>query len=589
MKTYRSPHFPRNSQQSLIALPFQPVSFPLCLFSALAIALIASLLWPSTTQAQLPHLVDDNGSMRLMVDGAPYLILGGQLGNSTAGGLEHLRQHWETLVNMNLNTVIAPVYWDRSEPKKGVYDWTLLNGLIEQAREHDLRLILLWYGSWKNSMSCYAPNWVKADLERFPRVETSEGRLLEILSPFSKDVLAADRKAFRAMMEHLRKIDGKQHTVLMVQVQNEIGMIHDARDHSPLAEAAWDQPVPQELIQSLLTEERAGTLVPEFAQLWNEHGRRTEGSWTEVFGPAPASEEIFMAWYFARFVEEVSLAGLEAYELPLFVNAALIRPAFEPGQYVSAGPLPHLLNIWRAGAPSISMITPDIYFPNFAHWAGLYHRAGNPLLIPEALRNEDASVNALYAFGQHEALGFAPFGIEAIEPRAGQLLTQSYEIIRQLTPLLSEKLGQGATRGLLPPAPGEQRQPHRVRLNDVILNVTYERVTPPALADGVINESGDRPASLRQLPAGGLVIALGPDEFIFAGTGVTVTFASKTPGEQIGILEAEEGRFENGQWINEIWLGGDQTHQGRHLRLVPGQFSIQRIQLYRYPLRGDSR
>ena len=546
-------------------------------------ALLLSFSFASACFAQAPVLRTESGTTLLMVDDAPFLVRGGELGNSTAGGLDKLARHWQKLLDLNLNTVVAPVYWDRSEPAEGEFDWTLLDGLIEQARAHDMRLILLWFGAWKNSMSGYAPNWVKTDLDRFPRVETSGGRLLEIVSPFSDAVLAADRAAFRAFMQHLKSIDGDRHTVIMVQVENEIGMIEDARDHSALADAAWGEPVPQALVDALLKEERAGTLVPEFAQLWVENGRRTAGTWVEVFGPPPASEEIFMAWHFARFIEEVSKAGLEVYELPLFVNAALIRPAYEPGQYVSAGPLPHLMNIWRAGAPSLSLLAPDIYFPNFTHWTRLYHRAGNPLLIPEALRNEEASVNALYAFGQHEALGFSPFGIETMEPQAGRLLSESYQLLEQLTPLLTEKFGQNATRGLLPPAPGDQRQPHRVRLNGVVLNVIYERVAPPSLADGVINEAGDRSANLRALPAGGLIVALGHDEFLIAGIGLTITFDSEKPGEQMGVLEAEEGRFENGKWMNECWLGGDQTHQGRHIRLLPGNFGLQRVKLYRYP------
>lgn len=299
-----------------------------------------------------PHLETHDGATRLIVDGKPFLARGGELGNSTAGGLGFLGQYWPKLVDLNLNTVVAPVYWDRSEPEEGTFDWTLLEGLIAQAREHEMRLILLWFGAWKDSMSCCAPNWVKTDLERFPRVKDRTGRKLEIVTPFSEALMEADRRAYLAMLEHLRAIDGESHIVIMVQVENEIGMIHDARDHSDLANAAWENPVPSALIDSLQREKAAGTLVPEFAALWSSHGEKTQGSWEEVFGPAPASEEIFMAWHFSRYVEALSSAGHAIYDLPTFVNAALIRPAYEPGQYVSAGPLPHLLNIWRERAIS---------------------------------------------------------------------------------------------------------------------------------------------------------------------------------------------------------------------------------------------
>jgi beta-galactosidase GanA len=544
--------------------------------------LTGSLFFAASLTAQLPQLVEYDGTTQLEVGGQPFLMRGGELGNSTAGGLAHLRQYWPKLADLNLNTVVAPVYWDRSEPEEGVYDWTLMDGLIEQAREHDMRIVLLWFGAWKNSMSCYAPNWVKVDTERFPRSRDRNGRALEILSPFSEENRVADRRAFAACMRHLKEIDGEHNTVIMVQIENEIGMIPDARDYADLANAAWAQPVPTALTASLAQQAEGLGLVPEFEALWEENGRRSAGSWTDVFGPEPWSEEIFMAWHFGTYVQDLAEAGRAEYDLPFLVNAALIREQYEPGQYVSAGPLPHLINIWRAAAPAIDVLSPDIYFPEFAHWTGLYHRVGNPLLVPEALRNADASVNALYAFGEHRALGFAPFGIESISGHAERLLSDSFDLIRQLTPTLTGREPLLESRGLLPPTPAEQRVPQRIRLNNVILNVTYERTRAPSLADGVINESGDSRGTTR-LPAGGLVIALGPDEFLFAGMGVKVTFDSFTPGETVGILECEQGHFDaEGAWVNDRWLGGDQTHQGRHLRLEPGNMDLQRIKLYRY-------
>ena len=544
--------------------------------------LLSVVLLSSRASSQPPHLAHQGDATQLIVDGAPFIMRGGELGNSVAGGLGPLSQTWDTLVDLNLNTVVAPVYWDRSEPEEGVFDWTLLDGLIEQAREHDMRLVLLWFGAWKNSMSCYAPNWVKLDPERFPRSRDRDGRAQEILSPFSANVLAADRTAYTAFMRHLREIDAGHHTVIMVQIENEIGMIPSARDHADLANAAWAAPVPAALTASLAAQAQAGTLVPEFEQLWTRHGRRMSGSWTEVFGPEPWSAEIFMAWHFAVYTQELAASGRAELDLPILVNAALIRKLYEPGQYVSAGPLPHLINVWRAAAPDIDIYSPDIYFPEFDYWTDLYHRVGNPLLVPEALRNTTASVNALYAFGQHDALGFSPFGIESISGHARRLLTDSYDVIRQLTPLITAHQGRDTMRGLLPPTPAEQRVPQRVRLNNVILEVTYERTSAPSLADGVINESGDARGTAR-LPAGGLVIATGEDEFVFAGIGAKVTFHSEEPGEIVGILECETGHYDqSGNWVNRSWLNGDQTHQGRHLRLEPGRMDVQRVKLYRY-------
>jgi hypothetical protein len=381
-------------------------------------------------------------------------------------------------------------------------------------------------------------------------------------------------------MRHLRSTDGTHHTVILVQVENEIGMIPEARDRHPAANAAFAAAVPPVLLQYL--EAHRDILAPELRDRWFSRGARMSGSWAEVFGEGPATSELFMAWFFGRYVETVAAAGRAEHALPLYVNAALIRPGYLPGQYPSAGPLPHLIDVWRAAAPTIDFISPDIYFPNFTEWADRYTRSGNPLFVPEALRSPEASVNNLYTFGACSGMGFAPFGIEAIgEPAAGYLAA-SNDLIRQLTPLITAHQGMGTMTALLPPA-AEQRKPHELFFGGVVLGATYERLQSPGLADGVINEAGDRPASRMLLPSGAIVIQLGRDEFLFGGIGVTVTFAAPTPGDPvIGILNCAEGRYEDGEWKHIRWLNGDQTHQGRHLRLEPGRFTLQRIKLYRY-------
>ncbi|WP_066517090.1 DUF5597 domain-containing protein [Curtobacterium ammoniigenes] len=404
---------------------------------------------------------------------------------------------------------------------------------------------------------------MKTNLSRFPRARTSRGDALEILTPFSDQNRDADARAFAALLRHLRTTD-EQHTVIMVQVENEIGMIPEARDHCDQAEAAFRDTVPE-------------SILPEGA---------TPSPWTEVFGDSPATEERFMAWAFAQYVEQVTAAGKAELPLPMYTNAALIRAGSQPGQYPSAGPLPHLADIWRAGAPSLDFIAPDIYFPNFAEWTEAYVETGNPLFIPEALRSIDAAANALYAYGKHSALGFSPFGIEQIKDDAETFVTGAFDVVAQLTPLITQHAGDGNMTGLIKPT-RDMRAPHRVRLNDVMLEATYEQVAAPELADGVINESGDVHGT-KQLPAAAIVIRTGPDELVIGGIGTTITFHTvDANGENIGILSCEEGRFEvesdaEDGWQHRRWLSGDETHQGRHVRLVPGQFAIQRVRLYRY-------
>ena len=546
-----------------------------------AVLLLAVLAAPARAFADPapPHIDRGGSAPQLIVGGKPFLIRGGELGNSS-GEPGYLKPYWPKLKALNLNTVVTPVYWDQFEPAEGRFDFASVDGLLAGARANGMHLVLLWFGSWKNSMACYAPAWVKSDPGRFPRSRDSKGKALEILSPFSDANRDADAAAFAALLRHLRQADGREQTVILVQVENEIGMIPEARDHCPDADKAFASAVPAPLTDYLA--KNRDSLSPELRARWTAAGARPSGTWREVFGDDAGSAEIFMAWHYARYAESVARAGLREYPLPLYANAALIRPGRLPGEYPSGGPLPHLFDIWRAGAPSLAFLSPDIYFQNFAEWADRYARPGNALFIPEALRSPDASVNGLYAYGADNALGFSPFGIESIGGPAEGFLAASNDLVRQLTPLILESRGTGSMTALLPPE-GEQRQPIEVPFAGLVLGVSFEKIAAPALADGVINEANDRPASSAPLPAGAIVIRTGPDELLFGGIGVTVTFASPmTANTLIGILSCEEGRFDGGKWTHLRWLNGDQTHQGRHMRLEPGHFDLQRVRLYRY-------
>jgi hypothetical protein len=554
------------------AVSHRPMGRVACLFLALA-----STAW-GIDEMPIPHLNQQGTATQLIVDGHPFLIRGGEINNSSATNPAYLAPYWSKFKSLNLNTVIAPVYWDLIEPEEGRLDFGTVDGLLRQARENRMRLVLLWFGSWKNSMSCYVPGWIKRDSKRFPRACDGNGNRQEMLSAFASENALVDSRAFAALMKHLRETDGAGHTVVMVQVENEIGMIPTARDHSTDADRAFAGAVPPELMSDLTA--HSDRLQSKLKSAWSAAGARQAGTWSEVFGDTPAGEEIFMAWYFGRYTEAVAAKGKKEYPLPMYVNAALIRPGYEPGQYPSAGPLPHLADIWRAAAPSIDILAPDIYFQDFVEWARRYKQPGNPLFIPEAMRSADASVNCLYAFGAFDAIGFSPFGIESIGDPAAKYLAASYDLVAQLEPLLLLSQGRGKSAGLMSEGP-EQRQALRVSLGGYILNVMFEKGTPPALADGVIVPATSA-ESAAPMPSGGLVIETGPGEFVFAGTGLMVTFESGKTGSVAGILSCEEGRFVNGEWNNILWLGGDQTHQGRHLRLETGRFSIQRVRLYRY-------
>jgi len=519
--------------------------------------------------AALPHLKNQGSAVQLIVDDRPFLILGGELGNSTASSLNYMKSIWPKLVQLNLNTALIPVYWDLIEPREGTFDFMLIDGLLEQARQNNLRLILLWFGSWKNSMSCYAPGWVKTNPDRFPRARLKNGQPMEIMSAFSKENCDADARAFASLMRYLRQSDSHKHTVIMVQVENEVGMLSDARDWSPAANQAFSGPVPTELIDYLT--EKKETLIPEFHARWAKKGFKTVGTWEEVFGKGLPTDEIFMAWHYGRYVQAVAAAGKAEYPLPMFVNAALIRPGYKPGQYPSAGPLPHLMDIWRAAAPAIDFLSPDIYFPNFAYWCRQYHQSANPLFIPEAQKGPDSAAQALYAIGQHNSMGYSPFSIENIENPANAPLANCYGLLRQLSHLILRSQGTFMSAGVLL---DKQNPIQEIKLGRYNLTVSH---------DYTWGWSGGDPKAPSWPKAGGILLIQGPDEYLIAGTGLIITFASQCPGQTASIQWIQEGNYdEEESWVPGRWLSGDESHQGRHLRIPMGQFAIQRIRLYQY-------
>lgn len=534
---------------------------PAILYSGLLIFLLTSSEVYSQSAA-IPYLRRQGTATQLVVEGKPFLIRGGELGNSSASSIEYMKPIWGKLAAMNLNTVVIPVYWELIEPVEGKYDFSLVDDLILAARKNNLKLVPLWFGAWKNSMSSYVPAWVKKNQKRFPRSQTKDGKGMEILSPFDEENVKADAKAFQALMRHLKEFDERQQTVILVQVENEIGMIPDSRDRSQIADKLYSSPVPAEFINYL--QKNKENLIPEFRAVWQNAGFKTSGTWEEVFGKGIGTEEIFMAWHFAVYTNRVTAAGKDAYALPMYVNAALIRPGYQPGQYPSAGPLPHLMDIWRAGAPKIDFLSPDIYFPNVAEWIRKFDRAGNPIFVPEIMLSQLNAAQALYTVAEHDAIGFSPFSIESAEDETKNNLTAGYDILSQLTPLILENQGKEKMIGLLPDSPDAQRIPQQKRLNGYTLSISYERPTS-------------------QNVSGGLVIAVAPDEFIIAGTSLVITFDADSPGEPLtGILSAQEGKFISRNWVGGRWLNGDQTHQGRHIRLEANKFTIQRVKLYRY-------
>ena len=515
-----------------------------------------------------------------MVDGKPFLILGGELHNSSSSSVAYMKTAWPRMSAMHMNTVLLPVAWETIEPEEGKLDFTVVDGLLEDARANNLKLVVLWFGAWKNTFSSYTPGWVKTNLTRFPRVQTSDGRDTERLSPFSSAVREADARAFAKLMHHLREADGQRHTVLMVQVENEVGVLPQSRDHSEVANAAFAAEVPQALMS--FVEKHRTTLNPEFRAAWEEAGAKTRGTWQEVFGKASLTDDLFMAWQYATYIERIAAAGKAEYALPMYANAALIRPNYEPGQYNSGGPLPHSMDVWRAGAPSIDFLSPDIYFNEFAYWAGAYTRPGNPLFIPEAQGGATGAANVLYAVGRDAAIGFSAFGVDEQgntpldlvgitnpgEPIDSGALGSMYLTLSRLESLLLKGQETGNLSAAL--LEGDAQRAGRTSVGAYIANVA--RAGSPAASGG---------------RAGALFLRTGPDEFLVVGSGdAMVTFTADTPGPPIvGIESIDEEYFENGAWTPRRRLNGDENSQGQALRLHASDGAegrIYRVRLYRY-------
>src|SRR5271165_895794 len=378
--------------------PLNEEHFMMKIMSTILAAFVATNL-AVTVHAQVkerprPRIVQQNGRFALFVDDAPYLMLGAQVHNSSTWPAM-LPKVWPAMEYLNVNTVEIPVYWEQFEPKPGQYDCAIVDMLLKEARQHRIRLVLLWFGTYKNGSQHYMPEWVKLDPERYPHIVDKNGHAADSPSPYATASLEADKRAFAAFMGHL-KVTDPQRTVIMVQVENEAGTWGSLRDYSPAAQKLFAGPVPANVL-------RAMNKVPPLPS----------ANWQDAFGPE--AEVCFHAWAVATYVDKVAAAGKAVYALPLYVNAAL-RDPFKgaPGSYESGGPTDNVLSIWKVAAPAIDILAPDIYLSDTAGYLKvlqLYRRPDNALFVPET--GSSASVARFFfsALGL-QAIGYSPFGLD---------------------------------------------------------------------------------------------------------------------------------------------------------------------------------
>jgi len=512
-------------------------------FQAVVFFCALSLSIQPLRAAEAPRVVHENGRYALLVDGKPYLVLGGQIHNSSAWPSE-LPQVWESMSALHANTVEAPVYWEQLEAQEGRFDYANVDQLIDGARQHNLHVVLLWFGTWKNGNMHYVPDWVKTNTTRFPRTIRPDGEPIDVLSPLGRNTLDADKKAFVALMRHLKETDGDQHTVLAIQVENESGNIGSVRDNSAEANRAFAGQVPKDLLAI---------------------AHKNAGTWSEVFrGDA---DEMFQAYHQAKYIDEITAAGKAEFGIPYYINVWLDYPAAQLPQrqldqpgigYPSGGAVQKLVGLWRALAPSVDMIGPDIYSDDsqFYHEAmRAYHRADNPLWIPETGRGDSFGKYFFSALGEG-AIGFAPFGVDQSGWNIlGDQPWKAHAMNFALIAPMDREIAQAEFEGKLETAveePGQTAQE---------INIGGWQAT---VAFGFPQPDGRRAPGTKDAHGAALVAQLGPDEFLVTGLDASVSFhlPGKMPWIRSQIVSAEQGTYENGVWKPLRRWNGDETDRG---------------------------
>lgn len=541
---------------------------------SLAACLAGAQAGPAANPA--PHLESRDGRTALVVDGAPFLVLGAQANNSSNYPAV-LGKVWPALDDMHTNTLEIPVAWEQIEPVEGRFDFTYVDTLLAQAREHGKRLVLLWFGTWKNTSPSYAPEWVKFDDKRFPRMLDRDGKTSYCLSPFGEQTLAADRKAFVALMTHLAQVDATRHTVILLQVENEVGTYGLVRDFGAKAQAAFERPVP------------AAVLARQPAPV----KRAATGNWREVYGDY--ADEYFHAWAIASYIEQVAKAGRAVFDVPMYVNNAL-RDAVEPlapwkSNFASGGPTYDVIGIYKAAAPHVDIVAPDLYNPSSAQidaTLAKFQLADNPLWVPE-MSHAPGYGRIVYDVLGRGSLGIAPFGIdytsftnfplgakEAGGPAIVEPFAASYAVFGSMDRLWARWAFEGRTRGV---AEGDDRKDQAIALGAWTATVSFqewqfgEKSWP--------NHPSELPPGTEK-PSGGAAIAqVGPDEFVIVGQHARVRIASTKPqGKGAMFARVEEGHFDAaGQWVMERNWNGDQTDWGLNFTASP---VILKVRMGRY-------
>ena len=508
----------------------------------------------------IPTIEKTGDAWRLLVDGAPYLMLGGQIHNSDTSNADDLNKALDVLAGWHANTAEVPIYWEAIEPKEGQFDFNSVDLAIKAARQRDLHLVFLWFGTWKNGESHYVPEWVKRDKQKYTRVQGSHGEETEVISPLCRAAMEADSRAFAALLHHVKSVDEAQRTVLMLQVENEPGLFGTDRDYSDAANRLFNEPVPKELLSYL--ESHGEQLSAPMAKTWNQSPR--SGNWKKVFGDL--APESFSAWLVSNYINTVATAGKHEYPLPMYVNVWLIEGVERAGRWPSGGATVNAFDIWKAAAPAINILAPDIYYPKFYDVAAQYTRPDNPLFVPETNFNPYFVGFAYTTFGYFNGIGFSPFGIDDVVRSAtgaaiGAGFEDTYRLLRPMLPLIARYQNTGKLHPVLQGLANGEDWKQSIRVGDrLAANIDFTASFDPAKGR-----------------ACGMIIELAPADFIVMGTGFDVTFRELDgPLRDAQLISIEEGTFQRQQWMPLRRLNGDERHVS-----LPEKSTVLRVRVSR--------
>ena len=574
--------------------------------NSIVLMIIFLIVASSSTFAQIPYLEKGSNSTKLIVDGKPFVMLSGELHNSTCSSEDYMKDVWAQMAAVNLNSVIATVSWELIEPVEGQFDFSLVDAIIEGAKEENLKLALIWFGTFKNPFNTYAPSWVKKDPKRFPRSQTAGGVDLELPSMFSENVLEADLKAYTELMKHIRETD-TDHTVIMMQIGNEPGLRGAARDYSKEAEKAWSLDVPEQLISYL--KENKATLQPDIAQAWTENGTKTKGSWDEVFGKSITkkdesgkivnfTEHIFTAYSFAQYLDLLSTEGKKIHPLPTFVNASVFGINSRGVSLGNGCSIPEFFDLYRAGAPTLDILTPNSYMLQLDQICEAFSWKGNPILIPES---GAVAARPLYAIGEWDALCFSPFGIDDMDPEnlsdEQELYADAYGVLQNMFGLITSTLDSEKMRGVFI-YPGKEVE--TLEIGDYKFTISPRKGFD---IGAVMGEAGERaeknnddnsededdaplpnmfgPRGPQQPTMGGaIIIQISDDEFYIVGYGLNadITVKDGIKSKYCSYDSIWEGTFENDEFIPGRLLNGDE----RSVYLDSSGIGVLKVKMYYY-------